>query len=141
MVLGDINTIIRLIGNPSPTREQGTLDIEGTRNSADRMVYNITRKADWNTSDYGYDWAVEAANKLAASQLLKQFYDPKNRSDVYKKDFEYAIDTLRRIGFGGEKDSGNPLSHFTVSTYKKRAEEIGPYFSEGYFGSEFAANN
>lgn len=139
MALAVKSEVVKLIGSPDPVREQTKMDIDNTLIKADKMVYDVTKKSDWVKpdpdnnieGDYGYSWAEEAANKLAASELLRKWYDPKDRAPMYREEFEYAITQLRRIGFGGAKDSSNPLFIIKTGSYHKTAEEIGPFISKG----------
>lgn len=146
MALIDETELRSLIGNPTDRQiEDNELDIPGTMLKAENMVYTVTRKSDWVApdpdndieGDYGYDWAVEAATKLAASRLITAFYDPKDKSKLYREEFQFAIDTLRRTGFGGKKDTGNPLFTVSVGTFKREVEEETPYMSKGVFGENY----
>jgi hypothetical protein len=129
------SAVLFLVGSPSE-REQEKMDVDATITQADGIVYDITRKDDWVPDDYGYDLAVNAANKWAASELLLKFNDPKNRAPVFQKDFEDSVDKLRKTGFGGSKDSGNPLFSMEIGSYKENAEAIGPFLSKGFFGAD-----
>lgn len=135
MGLADKQTVIRLIGSPSE-REQEKMDIDAVLTLADGTVYDITRKDDWVPGDYGHSLAVNAANKWAAAELLTEFYDPKNRAPVFMKDYEDTINKLRQTGFGGDKDSGNPMFNFAVGNYKENSEVKGPFLSKGFFGAD-----
>lgn len=139
MGLADKQTVIRLIGSPSE-RDQEKMDIDSTLILADGTVYAVTRKDDWVPGDYGYSLAVNAANKWAAAELLFEYIDPKNRAPIFQKAYEDTIEKLRSIGFGGSKDSGNPMFSFEVGSYKENAETIGPFLSKGFFGADMYDN-
>jgi hypothetical protein len=138
MALADESDVRSLIGNPTVRQvTDNQLDIPGTLTEADKMVYAVTRKDDWTPDDYGWEWAKDAATKLAASKLISQFYDPKDKSKVYRDDFEFDLSVLRRIGFGGAKDSGNPLSAMAVGSYKRDIRDEEPYMSRNVFGEHY----
>lgn len=139
MGLADKQTVIRLIGSPSE-REQEKMDIDGKLVLADGTVYDVTRKDDWVPGDYGYSLAVNAANKWAASELLFEFNDPKNRAPVFQKEFEDTIEKLRQTGFGGSKDSGNPMFVIAVGSYEENSQQKGPFLSKGFFGADMYDN-
>lgn len=146
MALIDENELRSLIGNPTARQiEDNQLDIEKEIAKAESMVYTVTRKDDWIApdplnnieGDFGYEWVVEAATKLAASRLITQFYDPKDKSKTFREEFQFAIDTLRRTGAGGKKDSGNPLFTIAVGSFKRDIKEDEPYMSKGVFGENY----
>jgi|SRR5580765_2799398 type I site-specific restriction endonuclease len=139
MALADRDTVVRLIGNPN-VREQEKLDIDDVLVSTDNRIFEVTRKDDWTEGEYGYDWAQDAANKMAAAELLNQWYDPTLKADKYYKQYTDDIEMLRRIGYGGTKDSGNPLFQVEVGSYKKTVDSIGPFVSKGFFGAEYIDN-
>jgi hypothetical protein len=136
MALAEKETVIRLIGSPSP-REQEAMDIDDTLEEADGVVYEITRKDNWAPNEYGFRLAVQAANKYAAAELLNEFYDPRNKAPQYQKDFEDTIEKLRRTGYGGDKDSGNPMFQIAIGSYKENVEKMGPFITKGFFGANF----
>jgi hypothetical protein len=97
----------------------------------------VLRKEDWIPGEFGYRLAVQAANKYAASELLNEFYDPKNKAPQYTQDYKDAIDKLKETGYGGTIDSGNPSLKVAIGSYKENAETFGPFVSKGFFGAKF----
>lgn len=138
--MADKETVIRLIGSPSE-REQEKMDIDGVLEEADGVVYETLRKDVWTPDEYGYRLAVQAANKWAAAELLNEFYDPKMKAPQFTKDYENTIAEMKKIGYGGAKDSGNPSYHIAIGSYKENIESIGPFVSKGFFGADFVENH
>lgn len=139
MALADKETVIRLIGSPSE-REQEKMDIDAVLTEADSIVYETLRKDTWTSDEYGYNMAVQAANKWAAAELLNEFYDPKMKAPQYTKDFENTIAEMKKVGYGGAKDSGNPSYQIAIGSYKENIERFGPFVSKGFFGADFVEN-
>lgn len=138
MGLAEKQIVIRLAGSPSLEYEQTVLDIDDTIERADRIVYEATRKSIWLDGEHGREWAVEAANKWAAAQVLQQWGDSGTRSDLYKKDFDYAMTMLRKIGFGS-LEGDNPTFVVGRSQYKAIGmnKNVGRYISNNAFGGEY----
>lgn len=138
MGLADKDRVIRLAGSPSTEYEQTTLDIDGTLVAADNVVYEATRKNIWLEGDHGRYWAKEAADKWAAASILQEWGDSGTRSDLYKKDFDYAMTMLRKIGFGS-LEGDNPTFIVGRAKYKTIGNNplIPRYISKNAFGGEY----
>lgn len=136
MALAEKQTVIRLIGSPSE-RDQAKLDIDDTLTEADEIVYEVTRKEDWTSDEYGYRLAVHAANKYAAAQLLNEWHDPAKKAPQYQKDYEDNIAKLKNLGYGGSKDSGNPSFQVAIGHHKENVKLTGPFISEEFFGADY----
>jgi len=136
MPLAEKLAVTRFAGNLSP-RELGTVDIDDILAEADGVVYEVTRKDNWTVGEYGYELARQAANRYAASILLDQTHDPKNRAPVYMKQYEDTIAKLKSLGYGGTKDSGNPSYHIAIGSYRENVSKQGPFVTKGFFGADY----
>lgn len=136
MALAEQPTVIRLAGNLSP-RELETIDVADILMEADSIVFEVTRKDNWTSGDYGFTLAKHAANRYAAAMLLDQFYDPKGKSPIYMKQYEDLIAKLKTLGYGGPMDSGNPSLHIAIGSHKENIANRGPFVSDGFFGADY----
>jgi len=137
MTLCRKDRVIRLAGSPS-TQQQAKLDVDSNIADADNIVYDYTRKNDWISTDFGYEWAREAAEKWAAANLLEEYQDMNNKAVQYRQEAQEALTTLRKIGYG-TKDADNPSFYSAVSKYKSIAlnEGVGRHLTRNFFGGEY----
>lgn len=138
MALANKDRVLRLAGNPNPTRELPKLDIDAILEDADGQIYEITRTSEsyWVPGvTFGFKLAKTAAEKWAAAELLNEWNDPNKKAAEYMKDYENAIAKLKKTGYG-EMNSDNPAFNTGQSTYKSIGNnaQVGRYYSRNAFG-------
>lgn len=141
MALARAQVVMALAGNPTGQQQSSIPLLSDILEDADQMVYDYTRTEadDWiDDVTHGYEWARDAAEKLAASRLAAMFHDINKVSEQYNKDAMEKLKVLRQIGYGASRDGDNP-SFYSASSIVRTADaklEQGRYRSKNFFGGD-----
>ena len=144
MALARADRVIKLAGNPTDQQMEGLMDIDDLIAESDEMVYSYsrTKAIDWTENvTFGYEWARQASEYLAASRLCDEFHDINQKADMYNKKGMEKLKALRQIGYG-TMDGDNPSFESTVTPYKTIPSSHNltrpmRYRSDNAFGGEY----
>jgi hypothetical protein len=149
MALARSSRVIKLAGNPTSQQQQPKLEINDIIADADRKVYAYTRteETDWIEGEtFGFEWARDAAEYLAASRLCNEFHDISNKADIYFKQGMQSLTILKQNGYG-VKDSDNPGFYSSAAAFGSSSTSaiiqdiyggsIPRYRSRNAFGGEY----
>jgi hypothetical protein len=144
MALARAERVIKLAGNPTDQQMESLMDIDDLIEESDQMVYDYTRTTITQWTDgvtFGYEWARQASEYLAASRLCDEFHDINQKADMFNKKGMEKLKALRQIGYG-TMDGDNPSFSSTVTSYKTIPSSSGlirpmRYRSDNAFGGEY----
>ena len=124
----DANGIVHVSAKDLGTGKQNTVTISGSTNLSKEDIERMTREAEANEAeDRKFKELVEARNKAdmlisSTEKSLKEYGD--KASEQEKKDIEAAIEELKKVKDGEDKEAIDKAMEYLSQVAHKFAEEI-----------------
>jgi hypothetical protein len=136
MVLGDINRVRRLAGNPSTTNVSDA-DITQGLTYGTAQVIRVTGKSDWETDTLNPDYAsaVMAAEYFADSMIRDRFND---QLDISTEHYNRANDIIKQVAANIQNNPITPVIEIATGKYRSNPLNVNvkPYRSMNQSGQE-----